>query len=168
MLSTIQPNIVTINKKQLVGLSLNMNLANNLTFKLWQSFMPRRKEIKNAIEPNLFSVQIYPPTFDFSFSDPSQPFEKYAAIEVNECDDIPIELCQLTIPGGLYAVFHYKGLSTDPSIFHYIYGEWLPYSDYVIDDRPHFEILGTTYKNNHPDSEEDIYIPIQLKSLPLK
>ena len=28
---------------------------------------------------------------------------------------------------------------------------------------PHFEILGAQYKNNEPDSEEEIWIPIQLK-----
>jgi AraC family transcriptional regulator len=26
------------------------------------------------------------------------------------------------------------------------------------DDRPHFEILGDKYKNDHPDSEEEIWI----------
>jgi AraC family transcriptional regulator len=39
----------------------------------------------------------------------------------------------------------------------------LPASEYVVDNRPHFEILGAQYKNNEPDSEEEIWIPIQLK-----
>lgn len=67
------------------------------------------------------------------------------------------------MPSGLYVVFPYKGLNTDPRIFQYIYGTWLPASDFAIDDRPHFEILGAKYKNNDPDSEEDICIPIRLK-----
>ncbi len=34
-------------------------------------------------------------------------------------------------------------------------------SGYEMDTRPHFEILGAQYKNNDPDSEEDIYVPIK-------
>ncbi|MFZ1515671.1 MAG: GyrI-like domain-containing protein, partial [Saprospiraceae bacterium] len=68
-----------------------------------------------------------------------------------------------TIPGGLYAVFYYKGLSTDTAIFEYIFNTWLPNSEYGLDDRPHFEILGERYKNNDADSEEEIWIPIKNK-----
>jgi AraC family transcriptional regulator len=61
-------------------------------------------------------------------------------------------------------VFHYKGLSTDTSIFQYIFGTYLPASEYELDQRPHFEILGDKYKNMDTESEEDIYIPIRLKT----
>ncbi|MFM9945765.1 MAG: GyrI-like domain-containing protein, partial [Bacteroidia bacterium] len=44
-----------------------------------------------------------------------------------------------------------------------IYGTWIPNSEYNLDNRPHFEILGEKYKNNHPDSEEEIWIPIKPK-----
>ena len=66
-----------------------------------------------------------------------------------------------TLKEGLYAVFDYKGSSSDNSIFHYIFSEWLPSSDYQIDDRPHFEVLGERYKNNDVNSEEEIWIPIK-------
>ena len=62
---------------------------------------------------------------------------------------------------GLYAVFNYKGLSSDNSIFQYIFSKWIPESNYLLDDRPHFEILGVKYKNNDPNSEEEIWIPIK-------
>ena len=41
--------------------------------------------------------------------------------------------------------------------------KWLPHSNYNLDDRPHFNVLGDKYKNNDPDSEEDVYIPIKEK-----
>jgi AraC family transcriptional regulator len=37
----------------------------------------------------------------------------------------------------------------------------LPKSEYELDYRPHFEILGEKYKNNDQLSEEDIFIPIK-------
>jgi AraC family transcriptional regulator len=68
------------------------------------------------------------------------------------------------LKSGLYAVFHYQGLSTDNRIFVYILGTWLPNSMYDLDARPHFEVLGEKYKNGDPNSEEDIWIPIKPKS----
>jgi len=67
------------------------------------------------------------------------------------------------LKGGLYAVFDYKGSSNDISIFQYIFGTWLQNSDFLLDDRPHFEVLGDKYKNADPNSEEEIWIPIKKK-----
>jgi AraC family transcriptional regulator len=50
-----------------------------------------------------------------------------------------------------------------PKTFQYIFGTWLPNSEYVLDNRPHFEILGEKYKNDDPTSEEEIWIPIKAK-----
>lgn len=65
------------------------------------------------------------------------------------------------LDGGLYAVFPYKGFSTDNSIFLYIFGTWLPNSGYTLDNRPQFEVLGKKYRNNDSNSEEEIWIPIK-------
>jgi AraC family transcriptional regulator len=61
--------------------------------------------------------------------------------------------------------FYYKGSSTDTRIFQHIFETWLPQSGYELDNRPHFEVLGEKYRNNDPESEEDIYIPIKVVSL---
>jgi len=45
----------------------------------------------------------------------------------------------------------------------YIMSQWLPNSKYILDHRPHFELLGAKYKNNSPDSEEEVWIPIKEK-----
>ncbi len=158
----MQPRIETLSERKLIGMHLYMSLANNQTFKLWQSFMPRRKEIGNTLTTDLISMQVYPKTFDFAFSKPIVEFEKWAAMEVTNFEHIPKEMEAFSLPAGLYAVFDYKGLSTDTTIFKYIFGTWLPNSThYLLDDRPHFEILGDKYKNNDPTSEEEIWIPIK-------
>lgn len=160
----LQPRIETLPSKKLIGKRQNMTLADNQTGSLWKSFMARRKEINNSVTKNLFSIQVYPASFDFSFSNPHTEFEKWAAVEVADFNTVPPEMETLILPGGLYAVFDYKGLSSDPTIFQYIFGSWLPNSkEYAIDNRPHFEILGEKYKNNDPDSEEEIWIPVRMK-----
>lgn len=159
--STVQPRIVISEEKKLIGKRLTMTFANNQTGKLWQSFMPKRNQIKNNAGPELVSMQIYPSGFNFTNMDVTMPFEKWAAVEVTSSDFIPPEMELFNLPKGTYAVFHYQGLNTDPQIFKYIFGTWLPDSGYVIDNRPHFEILGEKYKNNDPTSEEEIWIPIK-------
>jgi AraC family transcriptional regulator len=157
----MEPRFETLTKKKLIGKHLTMSFADNKTPELWRSFMTRRKEIINAVGTDLFSIQIYPPSFDFN---PQIPFEKWAAVEVSDFLSVPHDMGTFTLPGGLYAVFLHKGSASDgPKTFGYIFGEWLPASDYSVDDRPHFELIGKKYKNNDPDSEEEIWIPIKPK-----
>jgi AraC family transcriptional regulator len=124
--------------------------------------MPRRKEIQNVIGSELYNIQVNPDGFDFQ---PNTPFTKRAAVAVSSFDFIPDEMETLEIDEGLYAVFNYKGdQSNAASFFNSIYTEWLPSSDYELDNRPQFEILGEKYKNNDPNSEEDIWIPVKLRN----
>jgi AraC family transcriptional regulator len=157
----MKPRIETLLEKKLVGKRITMSLAENKTFILWQSFMPKRKEINNRVSNDLVSMQVYRESL--KIGDLNQAFEKWAAIEVSSFDNVPEAMDTFVLKRGLYAVFDYKGLSTDNSIFIYIFGTWLPNSDYVLDNRPHFEILGDKYKNGDPNSEEEIWIPIKLK-----
>ncbi len=153
------PRIETLTEKKLIGKRLTMSLADDKTHLLWRSFMPRRSEIKNSVGTALYSVQVYSPSYFDSFSIHNE-FEKWAAVEATDLDTVPDDMEVYTLPEGLYAVFHYKGASTDTSIFQHIYSTWLPTSGYVLDNRPHFEVLGEKYKNGAPDSEEEIWIPI--------
>lgn len=159
----VEPEIRTIAEKRLVGKQLILSLAGNQTIRLWQSFMPFRNAINNRLSSDLISMQVYPSTFDFTFSNPWEEFQKWAAAEVNEFEAVPDGMETFTLMGGQYAVFQYKGSSTDDTIFKYIFGTWLPASGYLLDDRPHFEILGAKYRNNDPESEEEIWIPIKPK-----
>jgi len=159
-----QPRIEILGEHKLIGNRISTSIADNQTFKLWSSFMPRRKEIKNILSNNLFSVQVYPSLFDFTFANLSEPFEKWATVEVSNFDSIPEGMESFNLQEGLYAVWDYKGLNTDTRIFEYIFGDWIINSkEYCLDNRPHFEILGEKYKNNHPDSEEEIWIPIKAR-----
>lgn len=155
------PRIETLSPKKLVGKRLTMTFSNNKTFELWRSFMPYLKEIRNCVSPDLYSLQIYPPSFYENFN-PNTEFEKWAAIEVTDFADVPGNLLTYNLTGGLYAVFLYKGLPGAASeTFQFILGTWLPESVYSLDNRPHFELLGEKYKNDDPNSEEEIWIPIR-------
>lgn len=159
----LTPKIETIPQKYFIGKSMKMNFAENRTVELWQSFVPRRKEIQNAIGKELYSMQIYPLDF-FQHFDPSKEFEKMAMVEVDEMTKVPNEMIRIVLPTGLYSVFNYIGLPEQAeNTFRFIFSEWIPKSIYKLDDRIHFEILGDKFKRDDPNSEEEIWIPIVTK-----
>jgi AraC family transcriptional regulator len=162
----MDPCIKLLTEKKLVGKRLKMSFSENRTGELWQSFMQRRSEIHNSIGTDLYSMQIYDHLF-FSNFNPFSPFDKWAAAEVNDFESVPDGMETFILNGGFYAVFAYQGTAERAEeTFRYILQTWLPGSPFVLDDRPHFEILGEKYKNNSPDSEEEIWIPVKPKSIP--
>jgi AraC family transcriptional regulator len=159
----MQPTIKYIEPKKLIGKNLKMSLVDNKTAQLWGSFMPRVKEIVNRITTNKFSLQVYEPNYFENFN-PCNEFVKWALVEVPDFDNILEGLETFKLLGGQYAVFIHKGDSTTfYKTSQYIYGEWLPNSGYVLDDRPHFEVLGEKTKRDDPNSEEEVWIPIKAK-----
>jgi len=155
----MNPRIELLSEKKLVGIRLSMSLSNYTIGELWRIFIPRRKEITNPLTDVLISLVNYK-SGHFSNFKPTNEFERWAAIEVSNFDRIPPGMEKFVLSKGLYAVFNYQGLNTDHSIFQYIFETWIPNSEFLLDDRPHFEILGAKYKNNDPTSEEEIWIPI--------
>lgn len=158
----MNPRFETIIEKKLIGNKTIMSFANYKIGELWKTFMPKRHSIKNNLNSDFISLTIYPPNF-FTEFEPTRTFEKWAAIEVSDFENTSTDFEKLILPSGLYAIFNYKGSSNDNSIFKYIMQSWLPDSNYQLDNRPHFEVLGSKYKNNDPLSEEEIWIPIKEK-----
>lgn len=157
------PRIETLEAKKLVGKSLRMSLTNNKSGVLWSSFIPKLKEIDSMISNDKFSLQVYEPNYFDNFN-PDREFLKWALVEVSDYGNLPSDLEAFKLEGGLYAVFIHIG---DTKEFYktsqYIFGVWLPNSEYVLDNRPHFEILGEKTKKDDPNSEEEVWIPIKLK-----
>jgi AraC family transcriptional regulator len=160
----MEPRIEHLRGKKLAGKRMTMSLAVNRTGELWRSLMPRRREITNNIGADLYSLQVYPEKY-FEAFDPRREFQKWALVEVKDFGDLPDDIETFNLPGGLYAVFLHRGPASEgPKTFQYIFTKWLPRSLYVLDDRPHFEILGEKYKNEAPDSEEEIWVPVKLRT----
>jgi AraC family transcriptional regulator len=124
--------------------------------------MLKLKELEIDSNQDKYSIQLYSPDHFKQFN-PNNEFTKWAAIQSDGLTTASTGLGTFILEKGVYAVFDYKGMSSDPSIFQYIYTDWLPKSKYLLDDRPHFEILEEKHKNNDPQSEVEIWIPIKPK-----
>lgn len=68
----------------------------------------------------------------------------------------------LTINAGKYLVINFEGTIEDfVSFWQDIHFNWLPNSEFKIDNRPHFERLGPEYNPNQAVNKEEIWIPIK-------
>lgn len=157
------PSIKTTAAKTIVGLRIETSLQDNETMALWRSFGPRRKHIENQVDRGSYSIQEYEDNFLSTPFLPSTLFKKWAGVAVTLLTSIPDEMEILEIPAGQWAVFLYKGTTSDFGIFlQYVFGQWLPASGYALDDRPHYEYMAEGYLGpNHPDAEEEVWIPIK-------
>ncbi len=152
---------VIIEPKILLGMSQRMTLSDNQTKSLWKRFMPRRGEVLNRATNDYVSMQVYDPAAGAWFL-PTTVFEKWAVVEVRSCDSIPEGMRRYDLAGGEYAVFEHKGPASDyPDSIRFIFGQWLPESDYELDQREQFEILPEEYDPVDAEAEEEIWIPIR-------
>ncbi len=157
----MEPRLETLAPKLLAGRSVSMCLANNQIPALWQSFMPLRRHINHAVGTDLYSLQVYNGQYSLATFTPNVMYTQWAAIEISQAQNLPEGIGTFELPGGLYAVFIHRGTpAAFPQTLQAIHNQWLPTSGFAIDNRPHFELLGAKYKNNHPDSEEEVWVPI--------
>lgn len=157
----MENRIEVIDSKLLVGMRRGMSLAANETAELWRAFMQRKHEVKGRVSSDYISMQVYPDGYFARFS-PVVQFEKWAAVEVSAHESLPYKMEAYELVGGKYAVFAHKGpASGAPQAMQYIFGEWLPKSEYELDSREHFEVLPENYSPVDPEAEEEIWIPVR-------
>ncbi len=131
------------------------NIADKLP-PLWNAFLKRMDAIKNCVPGVGYGVIQ-------QTKENTEQLEYYAAVEVNQLDELPEDMVSIEIPAATYAKFTHKGAVKNlDNTVNYIYSSWLLQSD-----RPHtsgadLEIYGAEY---HPVSDESvIYYAIPVKS----
>lgn len=161
---TMKPRIETLQAKKLVGIGAPMSQADDSTPQLWRSLMPRRAEIANRSTREHISMRVYGKAgmpLEEMFA-PETVYEKWAAVEVGDHDTIPDGMRGYSLGGGLYAVFVHRGpASAFVLTMRHIFEEWLPASEYELDDREHFEVLQEDWSPTDPNAQEEIWIPIR-------
>jgi AraC family transcriptional regulator len=158
------PKIIDIKERKLVGIRIKTSLFENRTSDLWRGFKARVKEIRGRLNEEFYSVQIFEEYLKFEDFNSNTEFEKWAAVEISELDNLPEGMEFHILKGGKYAVFIHKGT---PDMFYktsqYIFGVWLPNSEFELDKREHFEIMKKGYSPFDENAEEEIWIPIKSK-----
>mgnify|MGYP000026461738 CR=1 FL=1 len=146
----------------IVGMKANLSFEtiSEGTGKLARQFMPRLKEVKNRVDNNTLSLQNHD-NFDYKVLPPTKTFEKWIGVEVTNLNDVPDGMETLTIKPGNYLVIDFKGsIQEFIKNWHYLHSQWLPNSEYELDNRPHFEKLSPSYSPMNAVNEEEIWVPV--------
>ncbi|MBN1661511.1 MAG: AraC family transcriptional regulator [Anaerolineae bacterium] len=150
----MEPRIVSKRAFTVAGLKYQGKNENNEIAGLWQSLGPRMGEFRNLADPEAaYGVMN---NIDMG----SGRFDYVAGVSVQEGADVPQGMSTVHVPEQTYAVFH----TTLPALmdaFHLAYEEWLPASDYRRACGPEFERYGEAFDPQSPESEMEIWIPIE-------
>ena len=156
---TMEPVITTIDKVAVVGMEYHGQNKNKEITAMWGVFNE-----KCMVIPHLTGKRS---AYGVCFSDADYGttgmFRYVAGLPVTAVDAVPEGMVSCTVPAGRYAVFTHCGtLATLDRTFDYIYGTWLPSSEYRLDaTRPDFEYYDERFTTgDDPASKFDIYIPI--------
>lgn len=162
---SMEPRIVEVAERKLVGMKTETRLIDNQIPRLWQTFMPQRSTIKNSLLTGFFAVHERDLAVNFENFTPSTLYTSWAAIEVSAQEQIPEGMEARTLSAGLYAIFIHKGPTQNfKPTMDFIYGQWLPASPYELDERDQFEIMAEDYLGpNHPEAEEEVWVPVRLR-----
>lgn len=160
----MEVRIESIDDKKVVGLRINTCAENvHETHEMWGKFMPQRNDVPHRIDKLYYSIAIFDADQDFKEFTLKTRFDKWAAVEVAEFDDSTPQFEQFTLPGGQYAVFLHQGPAhTFSDTLNYIYGQWIPQSEYQLDpSRPRFEVLKEDYIPTDLNAQEEVWVAIK-------
>lgn len=158
----MKPDIRILPYKILVGKRVTTTVATDRPETYWRPFKMNLKAIDNANTERFYSVQTFDRIADMNQFNHETEFEKWAAAEVSEIGNVPEGLEVFNFDGGKYAMFVHKGTAADfNKTMNTIYGEWLPNSNFELDNRPHITIMPADHRPDDPNAEELVCVPIR-------
>ncbi|MDD3287855.1 MAG: AraC family transcriptional regulator [Alphaproteobacteria bacterium] len=155
---TMKPRFERKEAFTVIGLGKDYNLANpNTIGALWNAFLAQKNRIEQTRGEDCYGI-CYAPKEKEAMPD---KFHYTAALRVNENAPVPEGMEKIHIAAQEYAVFTHKGPTSNITITNdFIWKTWLPQSGVDLADAPDFELYGAKWKDNAPDSEFEIFVPI--------
>jgi AraC family transcriptional regulator len=137
-----------------VGLKYRGKNENNEIPQLWQALGPRTGEIKGMTDEQLaygISANMDMETHEFDY---------IAGFNVRSAEAVPKGMVAFEVPKARYAVF----MTTLPKIgetFQRAHHTWLPQAGHQPSGGPELELYDEKFDPQDPNSEFELYIPIE-------
>ena len=155
----MEPEIVTRSEMKVIGIARQYQEENLDLETLWSAFRPNVSQITNRVGSD--ALGIYE---EYHESVNNVGFTYICAVEVTDFNDVPEGMITRIIPEHLYAVFQHEGpISFLPETLKYIWGSWLPKSNYEYVEKPDFELYAPGIQPEDPDKILFLHIPITRK-----
>jgi AraC family transcriptional regulator len=156
----MEPKFKKLEDMLVVGLQTLNTCHYNVIPKLWQRFLKRESEVQHVAAENV-GLGV---SFGIEKKEKESEFFHIVGHIVSSIEGIPEGMTYRKIPAHDYAVFTHKGpLSKLGETYDFIYGEWMPKSEYEYDDSNEIEWYDERFNPEAEDSEFDIYVPIKKK-----
>jgi AraC family transcriptional regulator len=150
-LEQTEPTFITKPAFTVVGLRITAKPKSPEIPKLWDAFVSRMGELKNVSEPYAsYGVM----------AGAGDDLDYMAGNPVSDIARLPAGMERWDIPETTYAVFETR-LPKIEETFDYIFGTWLPASNYQHDAEPVLERYGETFRPDNP--VVSIYVPVKKK-----
>ena len=159
------PTFIDLPETHVVGFRVSVHLGNKAAIPdAWKNLHSRQSEIDQKPGGPSLGVMLHKP------GGPARGFDYLAGVTVEKSPaDLPDDMTNVTLGAQQYAVFTHKisdkNLGKDlPRTFDFIFGTWLPNSEYQLAPAPDFELYDPARFNPKTLSGEiDIYVPVQAK-----
>ncbi|MBN1551110.1 effector binding domain-containing protein [bacterium] len=156
---SMKPKIIEKESTKLIGVVYYGDNSNAEIKDLWCKYWNQVEKLQKPDDPTAYGLCFYNEDLKETGN-----FFYLMAVAVDSLDNIPVTMVGKTLPKQKYAVFTHKGsVDTLRKTYEFIYGTWLPKSGLKATCGYDFEYyeVGRFKGAEHPESELDIYIPIQ-------
>ena len=152
----MEPEIVSRPETKVIGAARQYREEDLDIETLWSAFRPEVAEIRNRVGTDSFGIYEEHRETEDTFG-----FTYICSVEVTDFDEVPEGMIARIIPAHLYVAFRHNGpLSSLPETLKYIWGSWLPKSDYVYVEKPDFELYALSGQKDQPEKTLYLYIPV--------
>ena len=157
---SMAPEIVQHPAMKIVGIATQYDDGDLSLPKLWSAFRPYRDSIPNRVGSDFFGIYE-----SYEESDDTTTFVYICSAEVANFDDVPDGMITRELEAQTYARFTHIGpIANLEETLRYIWGSWLPKSDYEYTEKPDFELLPAGFNDADPNNKLYLNIPIKPKA----
>ena len=156
----MEPRIVKRPAMKMAAISSTFSIESRREIPLlWEKFLAQLPKIQHKISDETFGICEDAPGKNAA---DGCWFLYSVAVEVSQEDTLPAGFEWKSIPAGDYLVFTHRGpFSALPATVDKMWAEWLPQSKHKRREAPDFELYDHRFKAEAPDSEVELYVPIE-------
>lgn len=157
---SMDPEIIQQSKMKIVGVANQYDDGDLSLPKLWSAFRPYKDKISNRVGSDFFGIYE-----NYEEADEKTTFIYICAAQVANFDNVPQGMITRELEAQTYARFTHIGpLAKLEDTLRYIWGSWLPKSDYDYAEKPDFELLPAGFNDADPENKIYLHIPVIPKA----
>lgn len=162
--SNLSPEIVMLEPKYIAGFRFCMSIENNNTINMWEKLNAQLvKQNYISMNNNRYSIYETGDTCSQNTFNKNSEATLFIGIETTPDNHVPKGMKLKEISGGKYSKFIHKGTVENLIYtYYYIWGIWLPNSNFQLDDRDDLECYTEKFLGAENEASQiEIYFPLK-------